>query len=186
MRLRTFGLLLSSVVAIVIVTTVAPSTPAVAGGGGCQGSRQEVARTTVDIENICFTQTVVHVQPGATVVWTNRDRTPHAVTGAAFAWGSYDMINPAATASRRFDQSGVFPYFCYLHPGMVGAVVVGGGGVIGGSGEAFTPVASDPVSGPGSGDAVLGYVVGGTVVVSTLLLCIAHFVARRPASPEVA
>jgi hypothetical protein len=31
------------------------------------------------------------------------------------------------TVSYRFQNSGVFPYFCLIHPGMVGAVVVGDG-----------------------------------------------------------
>jgi hypothetical protein len=31
------------------------------------------------------------------------------------------------SAAWRFERPGVYPYYCVIHPGMVGAVVVGGG-----------------------------------------------------------
>jgi hypothetical protein len=42
----------------------------------------------------------------------------------------------------RFDEEGVYPFFCCLHPGMAGAVVVGDGAGTGAAGAATVPVES--------------------------------------------
>jgi len=51
----------------------------------------------------------------------------HTVTGVANSWGTDEQIAEGQSVSYKFDKSGVFPYFCYLHPSMAGAVVVGDG-----------------------------------------------------------
>jgi len=57
----------------------------------------------------------------------NADGTPHTVMGANASWGSFRQLNPGKDVTYRFTRSGVYPYVCTYHPGMVGAVVVGGG-----------------------------------------------------------
>jgi len=81
----------------------------------------------VDLVSACFSPTVIRILPGQKVTWTNRDSMAHTVTGAAYQWGSTDQLSLGQTVSFRFAASGVFPYFCLIHPGMVGAVVVGDG-----------------------------------------------------------
>ena len=136
---------------------------ALGGGGGCHTGRQEMASTTVDMAGICFTQTVVHVSPGQSVTWTNHDEMQHTVTGVGSEWGDYEPIGQGATFSTRFDDAGVFPYFCAFHPGMVGAVVVDSG--TGGAVAAATPVAA--VSDGGSSE--LAWWITGSLVVLMLL-----------------
>jgi len=70
---------------------------------------------------------VIRVPVGGTVTWTNDDSTEHTVTGVGGAWGSYDVLGPGATVAHDFPVSGVYPYYCAIHPGMAGAVVVGDG-----------------------------------------------------------
>jgi hypothetical protein len=53
---------------------------------------------------------------------------PHTVTGAGSSWGDYTELQAIASVEHRFDDAGVYPYFCLLHPGMIGAVVVDGAG----------------------------------------------------------
>lgn len=118
--MRRLTVFLALLVAIVVV----PAGAAVGGGGGCHGGRQELSSTTVDLVDLCFAQTVVHVAPGDTVTWTNRDPVQHTVTGVGGEWGNYEPMNLGATFSNRFDAPGVYPYFCWLHPAMVGAVAV--------------------------------------------------------------
>lgn len=108
-----------------------PTGPAVAGGGGCNLPASDGRATTVDLESNCFVNTVVRINVGDTVTWTNRDTWAHSVTSAGAnqpgSWGSFDELQHQDTVSQRFDASGVYPYFCVFHPGMVGAVVVGDG-----------------------------------------------------------
>jgi len=65
------------------------------------------------------------------------------------AWGSYDLLKrgPTKGVMLRFTESGVFPYVCTYHIGMVGVVVVGDG--VGGAIDTTTadgPVAQVPAS----------------------------------------
>ncbi len=62
------------------------------------------------------------------MTWVNRDAFPHIVLGANGAWGAYGTVKRnGGEASYRFVSSGVYPYVCTYHPGMIGAVVVGNG-----------------------------------------------------------
>lgn len=107
------------------VAIAVPAVPAAAGGGGCRGDATEGRATTVDMAKACMTPTVVHVEPGTTVTWTNRDPILHNLYGTNWAYGD---LQPGASISRTFDDVGTFPYACTLHPGMLGAVVVGDAG----------------------------------------------------------
>ncbi|TMB71113.1 MAG: hypothetical protein E6J43_00235 [Chloroflexi bacterium] len=106
---------------------LAGGTPAQAGGGCHSNVFSDEAKTTVELSKSCFSPTVVRVQPGDQVTWTNTDPTAHTVTGVADSWGTDQQIPEGQSVSYKFDKSGVFPYFCYLHPSMAGAVVVGDG-----------------------------------------------------------
>jgi len=116
--------------------------PAVANaGGGCHdGQFSDQQGVRVELRDICFTPTVIRIEPGQSVTWTNKDDTAHTVTGSAVRWGSFDELSLDDTATYRFKASGVFPYFCLLHPGMVGAVVVGDGTSASTTTQAAVPV----------------------------------------------
>jgi plastocyanin len=82
----------------------------------------------VDMGKSCFLPTVLHVEEGAEVTFVNNDPEPHTVGGAAGSFGeAHKEIPPGGEIGFRFDEEGVFPYFCVLHPGMTGAIVVGDG-----------------------------------------------------------
>jgi plastocyanin len=121
--------------------------PASAGGGFCHGPLTDAATTRALMDNYCFAPTIVRIGVGQSVTWTNKDATAHVVAGANSSWGSYDEILSGAKTTIIFDKAGVYPYYCMLHPGMIGAVVVGDGGTpsatSGTSAFAF-PVAGSP------------------------------------------
>ncbi len=101
-------------------------------GGGCHGSGpndtfSDMAQATVELGVCRFTPTVVRVAQSEQVTWMNSSTELHTVTGAAGAWGSDKELLEGDSIAYAFAESGVFPYFCALHPGMVGAVVVGDG-----------------------------------------------------------
>ena len=102
-----------------LVVTAAPS----AAGGGCHGSQTEGAGTTVEMTHMCFTPTVLHVEPGTEVEFVNRDSLPHVVVGVG--WGDWTKLGTGDTTSHRFDHAGAYPYTCNLHAGMNGVVIVG-------------------------------------------------------------
>jgi plastocyanin len=131
------------VAAVVLAALLAA--PAAAGGGGCPTYREEVTagrgaeEQTVPMEECAYTPTILYVDEGTEVTWINMDGVPHTVTGAQLSWGSHEYIPPQpreadgtpseesseGVVRHRFDDPGVYPYHCTLHPGMVGVVVVG-------------------------------------------------------------
>jgi hypothetical protein len=97
----------------------------------------------VTIESFCFGPTVLRTVPGGTVTFRNGDAVPHTVLGANGAWGSFDTLRRGQEVAYRFVRSGVYPYVCTFHPGMVGVVVVGdadGPGAAGMTATAHGPV----------------------------------------------
>jgi plastocyanin len=62
------------------------------------------------------------------VTWTNDDSQPHTATSgeAVIPDGRFDsgIMAPAATFDFTFTEAGEYPYFCLLHPNMVGTVSV--------------------------------------------------------------
>lgn len=110
-----------------LALTFAGGAPAQAGGGCHTEVFSDEATTQVELTKNCFAPIVTRVEPGDTVSFTNTDPDIHTVTGVANTWGDDKNVHPGESVAYQFDESGVFPYFCYLHPSMVGTVVVGDG-----------------------------------------------------------
>jgi plastocyanin len=154
-------ILISTVIAIVCAA-FAMSQPASAGGGACHKGQPvtDERSSIVTITNNCFVATITRVDEGATITFVNEDDAPHTVTGANFSWGQTyvskgnEPEDPYLAKGDRFEQtfddSGVYPYFCFLHPGMVGAVVVGDGEGGGTAGEGADRPASLAISEKGA------------------------------------
>ena len=75
-----------------------------------------------------FSPNPIQVSVGTTVTWTNNDAQPHTVSSGENATpnGLFDspIMAPKATFEHTFTEAGEFPYFCTLHPNMVGTVSV--------------------------------------------------------------
>lgn len=78
----------------------------------------------------CFDSDSITVAPGTLVTWNNSDIASHTVTsgspsdnqtGTVFDSG---LIKPGKTYSFNFKNSGIYHYFCQLHPWMAGVVNV--------------------------------------------------------------
>jgi plastocyanin len=113
----------------VLAATVLAAAPASAGGG-CHAPATEGRGTTIALTELCFTPTVLRVAPGSEVTIVNRDSTEHPLSRPGGEWG-WDGTAGARTTVR-LDAAGTYPFFCYVHPGMVGVVVVGDGRGAGG------------------------------------------------------
>ena len=77
----------------------------------------------IDISKFAFTPKEVTVKPGATVVWSNRDATPHTIKAKEGGFASTGM-DTGDTYQHTFTQTGDYTYFCTLHPFMIGIVHV--------------------------------------------------------------
>jgi plastocyanin len=121
----------------------------VEAGGGCRGfASTEGTGTEVRMQGSCFVPTVLHVATGSTVTWTNDSTEPHNVAGATIEWGNYNELRNGETVQHRFERPGTYPYYCFVHNGMIGAVVVGDGRAAAVDDAESQPVAARVDDGP--------------------------------------
>jgi len=126
-----------------------------AAGGGCRGRGSTSASgTEVHMtDDRCFEPTVLHATPGERVTWINAGLSePHVVAGATIEWGNYEEFRPGQSVSYTFDKPGTYPYYCFTHNGMVGAVVVGDGKAVAAGGSGDLRVSAAPPSGLSASD----------------------------------
>jgi plastocyanin len=111
-------------------TTTEPVT-----NNGSSNSNDAAANTGVSIvsdasilTDSAFHPNPVNVSVLGTVTWANHDLVPHTVTSGenGQADGKFDssIMGPEETFSFTFTEAGNYPYFCMLHPNMVGIVRV--------------------------------------------------------------
>jgi len=80
---------------------------------------------SVVIDDYAFAPAELHVAPGTTVTWENRDSSPHNVVhdGTPRQFRSRTMATGESFAFT-FAAPGTYRYFCSLHPHMQAVVVV--------------------------------------------------------------
>jgi plastocyanin len=162
-----------------------------AGGGGCHTGATQGNGTDVEIADACFTPTILHIDPGQSVTWTNTDPFVHNVT--ANSWGHFDDLLGGHSFTANFQDAGVYPYACTYHPGMSGAVVVGDG-LSAGSGQTVA-IGADAVQSPaapaqaavasaGSGAGSVGDWIGGAALGIAVAMGLVLVLRRRgPLAP---
>ena len=88
-------------------------------------AQQNASTSEVKIDNFSFSPAVLTVPAGTTVTWTNRDDIPHTVVSSddpkAF---KSKVLDTDEKFTFTFSKPGAYPYFCSVHPKMVGKVVV--------------------------------------------------------------
>jgi len=76
----------------------------------------------------CYVPSLIVIDSGKEVTWVNEDSAFHSVTS-----GFYDAptelfdsghLDPSESFTFTFDESGIYDYFCTLHPWMKGQVIV--------------------------------------------------------------
>ena len=80
--------------------------------------------STVSIDNFSFGPQTVTVKAGTTVTWTNKDDIPHGIAATANAFTRSKALDTDDSYSFTFATPGTYQYFCYIHPHMVGTIVV--------------------------------------------------------------
>ena len=73
---------------------------------------------------MAFHPEVLQVQRGDTVVWINRDIVPHTATATRHAGWDTGPLLQGKSAQYVARHAGEDPYFCQLHPVMLGKLTV--------------------------------------------------------------
>lgn len=116
--------LLASIVALIgcggAQSAAVPSSSDVAASAQPAPSEEVQVR----IVDFAFEPATITIKPGTTVVWTNDGPTEHnTVSKKGKVWES-NIMEKGDVYSYRFEKSGEFPYWCTLHPSMLGTVIV--------------------------------------------------------------
>jgi plastocyanin len=82
-----------------------------------------VVRIADDAGSNSYSPNPVEVKVGETVTWVNDDSNLHTATSKDGIFNS-DVLFKGQSFSYTFHKEGEYPYFCDIHPGMVGTVVV--------------------------------------------------------------
>jgi nitrite reductase (NO-forming) len=104
------------------------ATGATGGQGGGSTTGVSIVTGSSSLTTDAYQPNPAQVSVGGTVTWTNEDSQPHSATSGENVTPDqiFDsgIMPPAATFSHTFAEAGEYPYFCILHPNMVGTVSV--------------------------------------------------------------
>ncbi len=115
------------------MTGVGNATNATGATGANAGTSVSIVPGSSSLAETAYQPNPVQVSIGNTVTWTNDDSQPHTVTSGSNGQPdnkfnsspNFDpLMAPGQTFSFTFTQAGDYPYFCMLHPNMVGTVSV--------------------------------------------------------------
>jgi len=105
-----------ALLALAIIATLA--VPALLARAASPGST-----VALDIAKFAYSPKEITVAPGTTVIWTNRDETPHTVTSNDKSFASKGL-DTDDKFEHTFSKEGDFSYICTVHPFMTGVVHV--------------------------------------------------------------
>jgi len=122
-RVKSSYFILVLIIPLIGITAMMPSAfaaevsvPAGTGTPGCEET------------NECWIPAEVTVDVGGEVIWSNDDTAAHTVTHGVPGtnYGAFDssLFMAGTTFSVTFNEAGTFPYYCMVHPWMIGVVVV--------------------------------------------------------------
>ncbi len=124
------------VAALGVTLGIAYATASVfAQGAGVQATIVPGASTLMGAAGAkAFSPNPINVKVGENVTWTNKDTQAHTVVsgtggsdankGKVFDSGLTTLIQPGKSYSHKFTTAGEVPYFCQIHPNMVGKIEV--------------------------------------------------------------
>jgi plastocyanin len=79
--------------------------------------------TEIRVDNFTFAPDTLTVPVNSTVTWVNKDDIPHVIASNDGVFKS-KALDTDQKYSYTFTKAGTYPYYCLIHPKMVGKVVV--------------------------------------------------------------
>lgn len=64
------------------------------------------------------------IKVGTQVIWTNTSDVPHTVTSDTLVFNTPTPLNEHQTFAVLFSKPGTYPYYCNIHPYMLGTITV--------------------------------------------------------------
>ena len=124
------------VAAIVIIAFAAPTENSIP-----EGNEPEIMSVTADVimptkvsrpgceeTDVCYIPSKIVINKGDSVTWLNEDSAFHSVTSGFYdsPTGLFDSgyLDPYQSFSFTFEKTGLYDYYCTLHPWMDGQVMV--------------------------------------------------------------
>ena len=141
-RFEFFGILTVALVSIVSIATTPTCSNKIGGIISNYAQAQKEVKVSIvpgasTLADKAFSPNPVNVKIGDTITWVNEDSVFHTVvsgnpssggeTGKVFdsgLSGPTALTTKGKTFSHTFTEKGEFPYFCQLHPTMIGKVIV--------------------------------------------------------------
>lgn len=88
----------------------------------------KVSRPGCEENDQCYIPSHIVIEKGKQVTWVNEDSAFHSVTSGFYdaPTGLFDSgyLDPYQSFSLTFDETGIYDYYCTLHPWMEGQVIV--------------------------------------------------------------
>jgi plastocyanin len=85
---------------------------------------QNAVPAAVSVDNFTFNPPKLIVKAGTKVTWTNKDDMPHGIAWSSNVFPRSKALDTNDSTTFTFTTPGTYQYFCYIHPHMVGMVVV--------------------------------------------------------------
>ena len=95
-----------------------------AGGVIVARAQTQAPASAVAIDNFTFAPQTLTVKTGTVVTWTNRDDIPHGIAATDSTFTRSKALDTGDSYSFKFTTPGTYKYFCYVHPHMIGTIVV--------------------------------------------------------------
>jgi plastocyanin len=132
-RLNLIAFALAAAMTLVALACFSERQPATAPNGALGECNLAIAppiigktQALVALRNYSFNPETLHVAAGTTVTWVNCEPSnvdPHTSHARGGEWTS-GYLSPGMTYSWKFNNVGLYDYFCEPHPFMHGVVVV--------------------------------------------------------------
>lgn len=89
----------------------------------CISGLAHAADIKADIQGMSFSPAAITISVGDTITFTNRDGAPHTATAVD---GSFTTatLRKGKSETITFATAGTFDFFCKIHPGMKGTIIV--------------------------------------------------------------
>ena len=99
---------------------------AMVGGGaaGVSAAKPPEGAGQIGIDNFAFNPKALTVKAGESVTWMNHDDVPHSIQSANDKFPPSTVLDTKALYTVTLTAAGEYPYFCWLHPTMIGTIIV--------------------------------------------------------------
>ena len=88
-----------------------------------KGEKSKAQNMEIKVDNFTFNPDTLTVPVNSAITWVNKDDIPHVIASTDGVFKS-KALDTDQQYSFTFTKAGTYPYFCAIHPKMVGKIVV--------------------------------------------------------------